>query len=123
MGRHTLALHARDRNINLGHALPALITGRNQAALGNCLFLGSVVQDLPQREGKQSDLRGLGPRTGKHTTRRRWRGNVGGAEADQLIRTRLEETRTRVGRKIVGIIHTQDFSRFRGGEGLQTNAV
>ena len=110
MGRHTLTLHARDRNINLGHALPVLITGRNQAALGNCLFLGSVVQDLPQREGKQSDLRGLGTRTGKHTTRRRGRSNVGSAEADQLIRTGLKETRTRVGRKIVGISHAQNLA-------------
>ena len=123
VGRHTLALHAGDRNINLGHALPALIAGCNQTTFGNCLFLGSVVQDLSQREGKQSDLRGLGTRTGQHTTRRRRGCDVGGAEADQLVGTRLEEARTRVGRKIVGVRHAQDFSRFRGGEGLQTNAV
>ena len=110
VGRHTLALHARDRDINLGHPLPALIAGRNQAALGNCLFLGSVVQYLPQREGKQSDLRGLGTRTGQHTTRRRRSCDVGGAEADQLIRTRLEETRARVGRKVVGVRHAQNLA-------------
>ena len=123
VGRHTLTLHAGDRDINLGHALPALITGRNQTAFGNCLFLGSVVQHFPQREGKQSDLRGLGTRTGQNAARRWWCGNVGGAETDQLVSTRLEEARTRVGRKVVGIRHAQDFSRFRGGEGLQTNAV
>ena len=123
VGRHTLTLHARDRNIDLGHALPALIAGRNQTTFGNCLFLESVIQHFAQREGKQSDLRGLGTRTRKHTTRRRWRGNVGRAEADQLIRTGLEEAGTRVGRKIVGIIHAQNLTRFRSREGLQTNAV
>ena len=29
VSRHTLALHARDRDIDLGHAFPALIAGRN----------------------------------------------------------------------------------------------
>ena len=110
VGRHTLTLHTRDRDIDLGHALPAFIAGRNQTAFRNCFFLGRIVQDFPQREGKQSDLRGLGTRTGKHTTRRRRGCDVGGAEADQLIRTRLEETRTRVGRKIVGISHAQNLA-------------
>ena len=122
VGGHSLALHARHRNVDFRHALPALVAGGNEATLGN-VILGSLVQHLSQRERQQADTRGFGLRAGQDATRRRRGCDVGGAETDQLIRARLEEARTRVGRKVVGVRHAQDFSRFRGGEGLQTNAV
>ena len=122
MGGHSLALHARHRDVDFRHALPALIAGGHEAALGN-VILGGLIQDLSQRERQQANTRGFGLCAGENATRRRRGCNVGGAEADQLVSTRLKEARTRVGRKVVGVRHAQDFSRFRGGEGLQTDAV
>ena len=59
MGGHSLALHARHCDVDFRHALPALVAGGNEATLGN-VILGSLIQDLSQRERQQADTRSFG---------------------------------------------------------------
>jgi len=123
-----LTPHAGYRDIDLGHALPALVPRHHRDRTGLLLAGGRGALQLQHRRGgKGQDLdrrrRGTCPHPADHPAGRRRSRHVGGPEADQLVRARLEVAHAGEGRQLVGVRHPQDVTGLRGGEGPQADPV
>ncbi len=110
VGGHSLALHACHRDVDFHHTTQLI--ARVHEGHPRDIILRVSSEPLPTRR-QEANTRETGLRAGQYATRRRREHDQEARE--QLVGTHGWRARTRVGRKIVGIRHAQDFSRFRGG--------
>ena len=128
MSLDACARHTRNRDIQPSHILPLLITGQNHSIASRIVRrILFTLKHRSHRERKDLDRLSLtahSPTTRRRqlTSRRRSR-DIRGAEADHLIRTRLQIADPREGGQLIGVRNPQNLTRLRSGESPQADSI